>query len=73
MVALEEIQVTDMDQWRLKLLNAVEAQAADETLWLEGSVHEAYTLQSLRWLHRLIEENDDESYTNIINQSNGDI
>jgi hypothetical protein len=66
--------VTDIDKWRLKLLAAVEAQANDETLWpLDPSVGEAYVLQSLRWLHMLIEENDQAAFAKIVDQSNGDI
>lgn len=60
---------------------AVEAQANDETLWatnIEGEtfkvgIGEAYVQQSLRWLHKVIEENDPEALKWIVNQSNGDI
>ena len=66
--------MTDIDSWRLNLLSAVEAQANDETLWLDGgSVGEAYALQSLRWLHSVIEENDLDALKAIVNQSKGDI
>lgn len=58
----------------LLIKQAVEAQANDETLWfLDPSIEGAYLQQSLRWLHKLIEENDEQSLTDIINQSTGDI
>ena len=35
---------------------AVDEQAEDEGLWLEGTAREAYLQQELRRLHRVIEE-----------------
>ena len=53
---------------------AVDFQANDETLWLDSySVEEAYIQQSLRWLHRVIDDGDREALKDIINQSKGDI
>lgn len=67
--------MNDLDTWRLMVLKAVEAQADDETLWNPNpsSIGEAYMQQSLRWLHSLIEEADEEALKRIINQSNGDL
>lgn len=66
-------KANSLDQWRLNLIKAVDAQASDETLWSPGSIGEAYVTQSLRWLHQVIEENDEEALQQIINQSKGDI
>ena len=65
--------MNNIDKWRLNLLKAIEAQAKDETLWCQDSIGEAYITQSLRWLHRVIEENDMEALKSIVDQSNGDI
>ena len=55
-------------------MQAVDAQANDETLWLlNPSIGEAYIAQSLRWLHKVIEEADEQSMRKIIDQSTGDI
>lgn len=52
------------------LRGAVDAQANDQTLWFVAeTVTEAYVQQSLRWLHRVIEENDEEALQKIIDQS----
>jgi hypothetical protein len=67
----------NINKWRLNVLKAVEAQANDETLWnvnLPGKemtvlIGEAYVQQSLRWLHKVIEENDLEALNSIIEQS----
>lgn len=59
----------DLDKWRLNVLRAIEAQANDPTLWTEETVHEAYLNQSLRWLHKVIEENDLVALNNILNQA----
>lgn len=70
------------DSEKLKLiLMAVEAQANDETLWrvnipgepFQVSIGEAYVTQSLRWLHDVIENTDEDALKNIINQANGDV
>ena len=70
--------MNDIDKWRLNLLKAVEAQANDETLWALPidrlpTIHEAYHAQSLRWLHRVIEEDDQEALAKICGQANGDV
>lgn len=66
--------MNDLNKWRLNLLNAVEAQINDETLWtMKPTIGEAYLQQSLRWLHYVIEENSEEALLNIIQQSTGDI
>lgn len=63
-----------LEEWRSNLLKAVEAQAEDETIWTKPhSVNEAYLLQSLRWLHRVIEQNDLNALKSIVDQSKGDI
>ena len=56
---------------RIKLVSqAVEAQANDETLWvLDPSIGEAYMQQSLRWLHRVIEDGDEAALASIIEQA----
>lgn len=64
------------DQQKLDLIiSAVKYQADDETLWFVGqiTVGEAYVQQSLRWLHRVIEDQDPQAYANIENQNLGDI
>lgn len=66
-------EMTDAE-WKINIRNAVEAQANDQTLWsLRPTVHEAYVLQSLRWLHRVIEDRDDEALSSIIAQSEDNI
>lgn len=65
--------MTDIDKWRLNLLKAVEAQANDETLWNPTHIGDAYTTQSLRWLHQVIEENDEKALKKILGQSEGDV
>lgn len=66
------------DQWkRLNLIRkAIFAQANDDTLWIlsDGcTAGEAYVMQSLRWLHRVIEEGDTEALAKIIAQSKDEI
>lgn len=56
-----------------RILEAVKAQANDETLWTPKTVYEAHTTQSLRWLHELIEKDSDVAINNIVQQSRGDI
>lgn len=56
-----------------RIQKAVEAQASDETMWNPSSIGEAYVTQSLRWLHLVIEEDDEVAFQSIINQANGDI
>ena len=64
-----------------KVKAAVDAQANDETLWpvnIPGqeftvSIGQAYVQQSLRWLHRVIEDGDEAALKAIIDQSKGDI
>lgn len=66
--------MTAIDSWRLNLINAVEAQAQDKTIWFVAeTVTEAYLQQSLRWLHRVIEENDPEALKKIIAQAKDEI
>jgi hypothetical protein len=49
---------------------AVDAQINDESLWiLDPSIGEAYALQSLRWLHRVIEQSDRQALAKIVHQS----
>jgi hypothetical protein len=50
--------VKDSNEIRLeKIKEAVDAQALDHSLWfVDGTVAEAYLQQSLRWLHRVIED-----------------
>jgi hypothetical protein len=54
-----------------RILEAVEAQARDETLWpvYGESVQTAHVVQSLRWLHELIENDSDVAINNIVYQS----
>lgn len=42
-----------------KIIHCVNMQAEDQTLWEPQSVGEDYLLQSLRWLHSVIENMDD--------------
>lgn len=67
---------------RMKMIQeAVRIQAEDETLWhfnmpgepFQVSIGEAYVQQSLRWLHKVIEEGDEQALQAIINQNNGDV
>ena len=63
------------------ILEAVKAQAEDETLWAVNmpgeefriSVAEAYMQQSLRWLHDVIEKGDENALRRIIDQAKGNI
>lgn len=49
---------------------AVMAQANDASLWIQmPSIGEAYIQQSLRWLHSVIEENDDRAMASILEQA----
>lgn len=51
------------------ILNAVEAQANDGSLWFQApSIGEAYIQQSLRDLHRVIETGDITAYQRIWEQ-----
>lgn len=46
-----------IDKERLeRIRKAVDMQSKDATLWDYGSIHEAYIIQSLRWLHCVIED-----------------
>ena len=63
------------------ILEAVKAQAEDETLWAVNmpgeefriSVAERYMQQSLRWLHDVIEKDDENALRRIIDQAKGNI
>lgn len=59
----------DLQSWKEALVLAVNAQASDDSLWNPTSVGEAYVTQSLRWLHMVIEDNDVEALTSIVDQS----
>lgn len=49
---------------------AVNAQAEDETLWIQPRhASEAYFMQSLRWLHSVIEDGDPEALKKILEQN----
>lgn len=53
---------------------AVDAQAVDETIWFKAEhIGEAHLQQSLRWLHRVIEDGDEDALQSILNQSIGDV
>jgi hypothetical protein len=70
-----EIEHLDM------IKKAVRAQSEDETLWcvnipgepFKVSILEGYLQQSLRWLHQVIENNDEIALKKIIDQANDDI
>ena len=47
------------------ILKAVLYQAEDDALWNPQTVHEAYLVQSLRNLHRVIESGDMEAFESI--------
>lgn len=65
--------IKDLQSWREAVDLAIDAQAHDKTLWDPQTVQEAYILQSLRWLHMVIEDHDVEALKNIVNQSTGNI
>ncbi len=78
-MAKEKVEV--LKEWLDNLNKAVEAQANDETLWAVNipgqefkiGIGEAYVQQSLRWLHKVIEYNDQGAMKAIVDQSNGDV
>lgn len=72
--------MTDAEQLRF-IREAVARQADDETLWSANipgqefkiGIGEAYIQQSLRWLHKVIEDLDQVAFKNIIMQSNDEL
>lgn len=59
--------MTENHKQNIKL--AINAQAEDPLLWQAATASEAYLVQSLRWLHFVVEENDPEALAKIIDQS----
>lgn len=50
--------------------SAINAQAEDHSIWfIADSISEAYLQQSLRWLHKVIEDGDQKAFDSIIEQS----
>lgn len=68
-------------QERDRIMQAIRAQFEDDTLWavnvpgepFEVTVTEAHVIQSLRWLHKFIKDDDQQALKAIINQSKADI
>lgn len=48
---------------------AINAQAEDHLLWQHATIVEAYIIQSLRWLHAVVEDNDPKALASIVEQS----
>jgi len=63
--------VKDSNEIQLeKIKEAVDAQSLDHSLWfVDGTAPESYLQQSLRWLHRVIEDLDPEALERIKEQS----
>lgn len=56
---------------RLEMIQkAINAQAEDQSLWFHADhITEAYIQQSLRWLHRVIEDGDERALNSILEQA----
>ncbi len=62
--------MTKQDEWHMNIQKAVHHQAEDEGLWyMTDFVSESYLQESLRDLHRVIEENDLEALARIIERT----